>query len=212
MLPIALSAVWFGFTGVMVFSLYTLAVGTLVFPLPLEQQFGVVWSTLMQFAAGSLVAWLLAFTDRTFGMLQRGALVDGLTDLGNRRAFDDALAEAWEADSEELCLALVDVDGLKLVNDQLGHDAGDRLIRRFARAVARHLGNGQQVFRLGGDEFVVLCSRDRVQNLSPSLARAVLQVRCSGFPQASASMGVASGSEVQGPKNCSIWPTSGCTR
>lgn len=200
MLPIALSAVWFGFTGVIVFSLYTLALGTVVFPLPLDQQLGVVWSMLMQLAAGSLVAWLLDFTDKTFAMLQRGALVDGLTGLGNRRAFDDALAEAWEADSAGMSLALVDIDGLKLVNDQMGHDAGDRLIRRFAQAVARHLENGQQAFRLGGDEFVVLCSRDRGQTLSPALARAILQVRGSGFPQAAASMGLASGTEVRGPR------------
>ncbi|TNM70729.1 GGDEF domain-containing protein [Deinococcus radiopugnans ATCC 19172] len=80
---------------------------------------------------------------------------DALTGLPNRRALERdleaAVMGAWAGH-----LAVVDVDGLKAVNDRLGHAAGDDLLRRFAQGFAREAGLGGQVYRISGDEFALL--------------------------------------------------------
>jgi diguanylate cyclase (GGDEF)-like protein len=85
------------------------------------------------------------------------AYVDDLTGLGNRRAFllrtRQKLARARPG---ELALVLLDVDGLKQVNDSCGHQAGDELLTLAAASLARIPGD---VYRLGGDEFAILVDR-----------------------------------------------------
>ena len=104
--------------------------------------------------------------------LQRGeevarrlARVDSLTGLANRRAFDEALTveiARAERDGEPMSVALVDLDGLKRVNDRFGHLAGDRVLAEVARALERSVRTGDRCFRWGGDEFaVVLPHTDR---------------------------------------------------
>jgi diguanylate cyclase (GGDEF)-like protein len=88
----------------------------------------------------------------------RLALTDGLTGLGNQGHFHERLEqELDEAESQgtTLSLCLLDVDGMKRVNDTLGHPVGDRLLREVA-AVLRH---GGEAFRVGGDEFALLLPR-----------------------------------------------------
>ncbi|MEZ4353875.1 MAG: EAL domain-containing protein [Myxococcota bacterium] len=101
--------------------------------------------------------------------------VDDLTGLGNRRHFDDCLAVALaraRRERERLALLYVDLDRFKLINDTLGHDAGDQLLRiisaRLSDAVRAedvvchdhqgHPTSEADVARLGGDEFTVLLS------------------------------------------------------
>ncbi|GEM_PF-2740932 len=101
--------------------------------------------------------------------------VDELTGLGNRRHFDDCLANALaraKREREQLALLYIDLDRFKLINDTLGHDAGDQLLRvisaRLSDSVRAHdvvcLDHGVEttrearVSRLGGDEFTVLLS------------------------------------------------------
>ena len=57
-----------------------------------------------------------------------------------------------------LYAVMADVDGLKLVNDHLGHEAGDRLLRRTARLLQTHVRKEDCLARIGGDEFVILFS------------------------------------------------------
>jgi diguanylate cyclase (GGDEF)-like protein/PAS domain S-box-containing protein len=87
--------------------------------------------------------------------LERAALTDGLTGLGNRRAFDLKLDRNQEA-GNPFALVMADLDNLKQVNDRHGHIAGDQLIQLVARKLADLCGPDDQAFRLGGDEFVVL--------------------------------------------------------
>jgi diguanylate cyclase (GGDEF)-like protein len=85
----------------------------------------------------------------------RLALTDALTGLGNQRHFYDRLQQeldAAEAAGKPLALCLLDVDGMKQVNDSLGHPAGDRLLELVASCLRR----GGEAFRVGGDEFAVL--------------------------------------------------------
>ena len=75
---------------------------------------------------------------RLHGMVERQALVDGLTGLANRRAAVDALhAEAAQAERLEtpLSIVLADLDGFKDVNDEHGHAVGDEVLRAFAEVL-----------------------------------------------------------------------------
>ncbi|GJD95119.1 putative bifunctional diguanylate cyclase/phosphodiesterase [Methylobacterium iners] len=93
---------------------------------------------------------------------------DALTGLPNRALFqvtlDAALASA-EAAGSHVGLVLIDLDAFKEVNDTLGHEAGDTLLKEVARRLAGTLRPGELVARLGGDEFVVIspCEVDAEQ-------------------------------------------------
>ncbi|MDP3123625.1 MAG: sensor domain-containing diguanylate cyclase, partial [Thiobacillus sp.] len=88
----------------------------------------------------------------------RYALSDPLTGIPNRRALMNelarALANARRADTA-VHLAFIDLDGFKAINDQHGHDAGDRFLIAIARALVGGMRDGDFVARYGGDEFVV---------------------------------------------------------
>jgi len=91
--------------------------------------------------------------------LRHQALHDPLTDLPNRTLFFERLTGALitpESDAR-VGVCYLDLDGFKAINDTLGHDAGDELIRTVAsRLAARLTPSGHLVARMGGDEFVVL--------------------------------------------------------
>jgi diguanylate cyclase (GGDEF)-like protein/PAS domain S-box-containing protein len=96
-------------------------------------------------------------TDRrqTESRMAHMAYHDGLTDLPNRPAFLQALAqmiEACEGTDEEFAVLSVDLDGLKEINDVFGHAVGDKLLIEVARRI-QHSARGGVVARLSGDEF-----------------------------------------------------------
>lgn len=87
------------------------------------------------------------------------ALIDSLTELGNRRFFDQALqTEITKARKEGrgLCLAMADLDRFKSVNDRFGHVVGDHLLRLFADLVASNIRGKAIAARYGGEEFALL--------------------------------------------------------
>lgn len=84
---------------------------------------------------------------------------DPLTGVYNRRYLDESVAKELSRAARleyGLSLALVDLDHFKTVNDSLGHDAGDKLLRTFAQFMASHIRVDDSVFRYGGEEFVLL--------------------------------------------------------
>jgi diguanylate cyclase (GGDEF)-like protein len=83
------------------------------------------------------------------------ALVDSLSGLANRAAFQHAL-EAAGRDAEPRSLLLLDVDDFKPVNDQYGHAVGDQLIRSLGERIAGAADGNACAFRIGGDEFAVI--------------------------------------------------------
>ncbi|MBU6440943.1 MAG: EAL domain-containing protein [Betaproteobacteria bacterium] len=112
-------------------------------------------------APGTMVWTFVDVTERV--RLQRElrheALHDALSQLPNRRALEEhlprALARARRS-GKVVAVGLIDLDDFKAVNDSLGHEAGDELLRGFARRLAGLMRNADMLARLGGDEFVVV--------------------------------------------------------
>ncbi|MFC3605140.1 sensor domain-containing diguanylate cyclase [Deinococcus soli (ex Cha et al. 2016)] len=124
---------------------------------------------------------------------QGEARVDGLTALLNRRAFDEDLRAAW-AQAAAVHLAVIDVDGLKRVNDTEGHAQGDKLLRVFGQALKAETAAHGQVYRLGGDEFAVL-SQEPPDVLLKWVEVAMRVARQTVLAPVGASVGVASKAE-----------------
>ncbi len=80
--------------------------------------------------------------------------VDELTGLYNRRAFEDSIAEYGDTVTEpDFVFISLDVNGLKVVNDSMGHAAGDELLKGAATCMKRCFGPYGRIYRIGGDEF-----------------------------------------------------------
>jgi diguanylate cyclase (GGDEF)-like protein/PAS domain S-box-containing protein len=131
--------------------------------------------------------------------LALSAVTDPLTGLPNRKLFMEhlelALAHA-ESTGRHVALMFLDLDRFKLVNDGIGHDAGDRLLRRVGQRLQNALRAGDFLARFGGDEFTVLCEVggedevvDIVSRLRRSMATPITEVDFEQF--VSLSIGVA---------------------
>ncbi|GAA1181074.1 hypothetical protein GCM10009664_54020 [Kitasatospora gansuensis] len=125
----------------------------------------------------------LAATER-LADLRRLAFTDPLTGLANRRAVDARLEGALQAhnrDGTVVSLVVCDVNGLKRVNDRLGHEVGDRLLERFAHQLSLAAARlpGSLAARLGGDEFCLLAEgqkADEVVAVAEELCARALQL------------------------------------
>ena len=85
---------------------------------------------------------------------------DSLTRLPNRRLFIDRLSKSINKAAEEdepLMVVMLDLDGFKEVNDSLGHEKGDELLKRTADRLRANLRDNDTVARFGGDEFIIKC-------------------------------------------------------
>ena len=114
--------------------------------------------------------------------VRRLAFTDALTGLANRRAIDarlDAALEAHRANGTVVSLVVCDVNGLKRVNDEKGHEVGDRLLERFANqlSLCGAMLPGSVAGRLGGDEFCLVAegsSADDVVRVAEELCAQAL--------------------------------------
>ena len=102
------------------------------------------------------------------------AALDQLTGLYNRRSGEQRLAQEIsraQRHGRPLTVLLMDLDGLKQVNDTHGHAAGDMVLKGFAERVQRAIRGSDLAVRLGGDEFMVLLPECRVEEVRHVLAR-----------------------------------------
>jgi diguanylate cyclase (GGDEF)-like protein len=102
------------------------------------------------------------------------ATTDELTGLSNRRGFALVARHALalcERRGLPATLALFDLDGFKQINDDLGHEEGDRVLREFARCSVKSCRDSDIVARFGGDEFCGLFVGSRQDQLEPAFAR-----------------------------------------
>ncbi len=86
-------------------------------------------------------------------------LIDSLTGAHSRYAYEERLAEEhqrWQRHGQPLSYTIFDIDRFKLINDQFGHEAGDRLLRAVAELLSRHKRAEDFLARVGGEEFVLL--------------------------------------------------------
>jgi len=91
--------------------------------------------------------------------LRNEVLTDPLTELLNRRAFDQNLDHAvrqWERHRRAFVLVIGDVDHFKLINDRFGHPVGDEVLRQMAVRIRSSLRKSDLAFRIGGEEFAVI--------------------------------------------------------
>ena len=101
---------------------------------------------------------------------------DGLTGLPNRAFFMDRLEQALansERDESQIGVMFLDLDGFKAVNDQFGHEQGDRLLVEIGRRLRACARAGDTVARLGGDEFTILLEDVRHPSIATEVAQRV---------------------------------------
>ena len=113
--------------------------------------------------------------------VRRDAMTDALTNLANRKAFDEALERAC-AESERtgapVTLALVDIDHFKKFNDTWGHQTGDQVIRFVASVLGRHAEPPRLAARYGGEEFAFLCPAEGAGRVAPVLEEMRREIGC----------------------------------
>lgn len=112
------------------------------------------------------------------------ALTDAVTGIPNRRAWDERIAgefQRWQRHGTPLTLALLDLDHFSLINNDYGHQAGDKALRVIARLLERRLRRIDFVARFGGDEFVVLFPGTRPEAARVAVESLRARVESSGF-------------------------------
>jgi diguanylate cyclase (GGDEF)-like protein len=127
----------------------------------------------------------LVVTDRTRGLeaanrkLRHLASHDALTGLPNRLLLDDRITQTIaqsDRQSHEFALLVIDLDRFKIINDSLGHRAGDELLREVAQRLKSAVRTVDTTARLGGDEFVILLGPPITQSEALAVARRVIQL------------------------------------
>lgn len=149
------------------------------------RHFAAEWSPLTRrdFVMGRLVV-LRDVTERVLmeESLRQQALTDGLTGLPNRALFmarlDDAIRQARRHSDKPFAVMVLDLDRFKLINDSIGHLAGDVLLQSVAGKLKRCVREVDTVARMGGDEFMILLHEiSSTRDLLPILARIQEELR-----------------------------------
>jgi diguanylate cyclase (GGDEF)-like protein len=146
---------------------------------------------------------------RLHQLVERQASTDGLTDLANRRTFEEALATEISRAGRfggPLALVLADLDDFKQVNDRYGHQAGDDVLRGFADVLRETVREIDLAARYGGEEFAVLLPQTDLagaehvaERLRAALAARSLHVHPEGRIALTASFGVACFPQAETP-------------
>jgi diguanylate cyclase (GGDEF)-like protein len=131
---------------------------------------------------------------RDKAILERLASTDPLTEVANRRHFEERLKIELDRavrHGRPTSLAMLDIDRFKLVNDERGHLAGDDLLRKVARLLEKHVRSLDFVARLGGDEFALILPETPIGAAAAVGERVRHAVESSLGPSTTISVGVA---------------------
>jgi diguanylate cyclase (GGDEF)-like protein len=191
---------WLWSTTVAVILLLTLAVASFAFPAMLSHEES-TYSFYLNQAVRALVGLVLVFSvyliyqqmqlmklrhevadqmqslakvESLASEVYKLAALDQLTGLYNRRSGEQRLAQEIsraQRHGRPLTVLLVDLDGLKLINDKHGHAAGDTVLKGFADRLQRAIRGSDLAVRLGGDEFMALLPECRADEVRHVLAR-----------------------------------------
>jgi len=141
----------------------------------------------------------------TFQAAEVRARTDDLTGLLNHGTFKDWLEQSVAA-HEPFGVVMIDLDMFKTINDTLGHQAGDRLLRGIATAITHAARDTDAVFRYGGDEFAVLLPRSDAFGLHAVAERIRASVEAVGAP---GSVWAADGVHVSASIGTASFPADG---
>ncbi|MDR5659247.1 PAS domain S-box protein [Serpentinicella sp. ANB-PHB4] len=116
--------------------------------------------------------------------MQHLSFHDHLTGLYNRRYFETEIKRLDHPDNLPLSMVMIDVNGLKLVNDAFGHEVGDELIKKVAEAMKAVCRQEDVIARVGGDEFIILLpktSSEHVQKVMDRIFEQIQQQKVEGI-------------------------------
>lgn len=183
--------------GLVAFILLGLAISNLTTAFVIERilttgefLFEILMVNAVLYTFGALGMHLLVFEEMTYELrmtnrrleaareeLLQAAITDPLTGCHNRRFLDQVMDRELQRHSRfklPLSLLFIDIDRFKAINDTLGHEAGDRVLKYVARFLRRHIREADYVFRYGGDEFLVMitCPADEAARKAATLKAA----------------------------------------
>ena len=118
-----------------------------------------VWNMLVRLVYFVIILWLLLIVREKLALEESLADTDPLTGLANRRFFQEQLDREFNRlrrYPEAITIVYLDLDNFKYVNDTLGHDVGDELLKTVAHSLSRNTRDSDYVSRQGGDEFAIL--------------------------------------------------------
>lgn len=121
-------------------------------------------------AIGDQLQKTFAILQQERELLERGAYIDSLTNLGNRGGLDRHVDQLWRKGTPFTC-AYIDIDHLKHCNDKFGHTEGNRYILSICRALTETMEPDDLLFRIGGDEFVLISPTTDEAELEQRLER-----------------------------------------
>lgn len=103
-----------------------------------------------------------AFSEKLeLSLLKKIAFTDSLTKLNNRSAFEEKRKELeLEKSNQKISIVSVDMNNLKFINDNFGHQEGDRALEEIAKLLYSNFKNYGSIYRLGGDEFIIICNNN----------------------------------------------------
>lgn len=111
-------------------------------------------------------------------------MFDTLTGVRSRLSYDEILdqeLQRWARYQDDFSFALLDIDHFKRVNDQFGHNAGDKALQIVAKMMSQHIRKTDFLFRIGGEEFVLLLPKTNLQNAQPLVEKIRVSVGSSSF-------------------------------
>jgi len=130
------------------------------------------------------------------------ASIDSMTGLSNRKKANSVFAEL-DSSKEPYLILSFDLNGLKKVNDQYGHEAGDSMILTFSKLLSAVFSDTAELFRMGGDEFLAVLKNEGIETVSASMRKLVSLEKEASANEAytvDCSFGAALSAEFEEPK------------
>ena len=153
---------------------------------------------ILYFSSFGFATFLMCQRQKLYNRIRWQAYHDDLTDLYNRRCFHELCRSIHDSGSyDDLTVFSFDLNGLKTINDTVGHEAGDRLILGTAQLLSG-VFHEDKCFRIGGDEFAVISWRKDAVRTIGQLREAETRWRENTIPEASIAIGYASAAEHPG--------------